>query len=243
MDKFALPLVVLLGIGAYFLVGEQFRKLREAPPPAQMNPVVIQTPQMPPFQPIKLEPFPTVNPFAKQAPSPEPAANDFTPISFDDPNKKFRVSFPGRKPTRVSFPIIKVVITRYTVPKPNMMFEIDEYDSGWDAAKRRGTARDWLTKCYKNQLEGMHASETTSKEIMFGEMIPGIEFEALYVKDEKTQVWIGRTYLVGSQLYSASVYGDPGIAAFRAPAFLDSFDLAPKATKPTPPQPTKGNID
>jgi len=231
MDKIAIPIAVVLAIGAYMLLGEQFKKVREAPPP-QLTPVANSLPVMPEFKPIQLTPFQPFNPFAKQAPPPEPAANDFTPITFDDPNKNYRVAFPGRKPTRVSFPIVKVMVTRCTVPKPNMMFEVDDYDSGWDAAKRRGTARQWLTKCYKSQLEGMHASETASQEIIFSNEIPGIEFEALYLKDDKTQSWIGRTYLVGSHLYSISVYGDPGIVSVRARAFLDSFDLAPKATKP-----------
>jgi hypothetical protein len=235
MDKYLIPIVVVLGIGAYLLIGEQFKKIREAPPPElQANPLGLPNAQ--PLQPVQIPQF--NSPFAKQGPPPEPAADDFTPVTFDDPHKKFRVAFPGRTPTHDMLPSpdpkLRVVVTRYAVPKPGTMFEIDEYDSGWDAVKRRGAAREWLKKCYRNQLDGIHANETMAKDITVHETIPGIEFEALYTKDEKTQVWAGRMYLVGSRLYSVSVYGDPSIVSLQAPAFLGSFELSPPKGAKTP---------
>ncbi|MBA4189920.1 MAG: hypothetical protein C0467_18200 [Planctomycetaceae bacterium] len=236
MDKLALPAVILLAFVGYALIGDQFKKIREAPPAQlQMNPVVIPKPVIPTMPQFK--PF---NPFGQSAPPPEPAADDFTPTAFEDSNKVFRAKFPGRKPTPVSFPIVKVKVTRYTVPKPNLMFEIDEYDSGWKAAQKTGTAREWLKKCHQSQLAGMHAREEFSKELTVTEDVPGIAFEALYIKDNKPQAWFGRVYLVDSQLYTASVYGDAATVNLRAPAFLDSFAFMSRVTGKPDPDP---NID
>jgi len=237
MDKLALPIVVVLGIGAYLLIGEQFKKIREtAPQQLKVNPVEFKAPVIPTIPTIK--PFQPFNPFAKQAPPPEPAADDFTPIAFESSNKMYRAKFPGRKPTRTSFPIVKVMVTRYTVPKPDTIFEINEYDSGWDAAKRPGTAREWLKKRHQDQLDGMHAREEFAKELTVGKDVPGLAFEALYEKDGKPQAWWGRVYLVDSQLYTVSVYGNPALVGFRAIPFLESFSFMSKVTGVPDPDPT-----
>ncbi len=234
MDKYALPVVVVLGIGAYLLIGEQFKKLREAPAPQiQVNPAVIPSgPVIPAFQPIP--PINFNNPFAKQGPPPEPAADDFTSVAFEAPNKMFRATFPGRKPTQET---VLIKATRYSVPKPGTMFEINEYDSGWRAAKRPGTAREWLQKCHQDQLTGMHAREESATSLLVAARYPGIEFEALYFKDDKAQAWFGRVYLIDSQLYTASVYGDPAVVNFRAIPFLDSFKFTSKVTGQPDPDP------
>lgn len=226
MDKFAVPVMIVLAIVAYALIDEQFKKVRQAVPAAQPIKVPgLQVPVAPKFEPF--------NPLAKAAP---PAEDDFTPVPFTDPSGAFKVSFPARKPDRVTFPVLVegCRVTRYSVDRLGSTFEVAVYDSGWDAAGRKGTAREWLKKCHRDQLDGMNAGEEVAKELTVGNGVPGIAFAALCSKGGRPWAWHGRVYLVGSQLYTASAYGDVNLVNFRAPAFLDTFELTPKASGSAP---------
>ncbi|VTU00187.1 unnamed protein product [Gemmataceae bacterium] len=234
MDKIAIPVAIVLAFVGYKLIGDQFKKIQDAQknaPPVVVQPAApaIPGPGLKPIPTVQFQPF---NPFARRPPVPEPAADDFTPVPFEAHDGLYAVKFPGRKPTSVQFPVFETVVIRHHVPKPETLFEIDDYDCGWDAAGRPGTAREWLKKAHQNQLDGMSAREEATKELTVGD-VPGIAFEALYSKDDRVRAWYGKVYLVGSRLVTVSVYGDPNVVAQRAYPFLGSFELTPKA-KPVP---------
>lgn len=236
MDKLAIPVVVVLGLLGYYLINEQFKKVkdqRKDMPELVAKQIVPSLPDFKPVPPVQFQPF---NPFAPQPPVPEPAADNYAPVAFESLDGLYAAKFPGRKPTSARFPLLGVVVTRHQVPKPETLFEIDDYDSGWDAAGRPGTAREWLKKAHQSQLDGLEAREEATKELLTGD-VPGIAFEALYSKDDKVRAWYGKVYLVGSRLVTVSVYGDPTVVSQRAYPFLGSFELTPPKKAPAPTRP------
>ncbi|MFO0824062.1 MAG: hypothetical protein U0792_13275 [Gemmataceae bacterium] len=230
MEKFAAPLMVVLAIGAYYLVNEQFRKVQQNMPQGQfkVNPVQIPQPVMPPIQFKPIQPF---NPFAEKAEEPEPAEDNFTPTPFETANGYCKAVFPGGKPKVLSFPLFGVKVTRAMIRKQVATFEVSYYDSNWREGTTAGTPRQWLAYRHARQLEAMHAREEIHRPVMFEEVIPGIEFEALFLKDNKPQMWVGKTYLIGQDIYTASVYGDASVVALRGPEFLKFFTLTDKAAQ------------
>lgn len=239
MEKLALPVVVVLGILGYHLIGEQFKMIRAN---RQELPQVVAkqiVPTLPEFKPVPAVQFQPFNPFTPRTPDAEPAADDYSPVAFESADGFYRAAFPGRKPTTATFSILPNTpkITRHQVPKPETVFEIDDYDSGWNAAGRPGTAKAWLKKCHQSQLDGMHAREEAAQDVTV-HSVPGIAFEALYSKDDKVRAWYGKVYLVGSRLVTVSVYGDPNVVNQRAYPFLGKFELTHKGLDAAHARPT-----
>lgn len=227
MDKLAAPLMVVLAIGAYFLVNQQFKNVKQAVQQQQAAPVVLPKPVIPvvpPFQPFKVN-----NPFAPRPEEPEPAEDDFTPVPFESANGFYRANFPGGKPKHLSFPLFQVKVHCYRIAKQVATFEVNYYDSGWREGETTRTPQQWLKRIHALQIGGMHAREETYREVMIDDRIPGAEFEALFLKGDKPQMWVGKTYLVGRDIVTASCYGDAGVVSLRGPEFLKSFLLTHKA--------------